>query len=659
MASKEFCSELFTEPSEYEETPLRDRKRKLYNLSHYEEKAEFIRDVIAMANTARKWRKPAYLLFGLDDNGEIHDITNDLKPYLGSKPLPITEEEIRSAMEGVRHKIGEVIFQYITPSPKLELEWGKINGLLVAYLRIEPQCTAKAFHVAKNLQIAGKPPRYLLYEGQSWIRQGESKFAIERREIDINFPGGSEVPIIPPSGWLGYFENLRQNREISQATSKIPYYIDLYTTRREPLKTVVEEFLRNDEAILVIKGSPGSGKSTFLRRIVAEWADAGIEAMQGIRRREEFKPPPGWIPVYFQLRCTRIENLAKEILREVNSIGHFWEQEPSAPEKLLEDPALHWLICFDGLDELWEKSKVNNFLKALKALRRRYPRLKILLSTRPVFSIPDISNMRVVEIAPLSEGQIKQYLQTFINESNEPIYQQLEIGFSNPEADLYPLKDICSTPLYLEGLVSIINPSASIAETYLETFTLDEARQFSAPTAFSGGGIPKPLPIEEFQMLEGDSPIEGSVEAGDAIAHNEEKGQQEEDFPPLTLGWVLARILGIVWEREMARRSIERIKSDRWWRATGKLSLWIDGHRPFAKENKARKYYSSQEGLTWVLNLGILRSTKEGICFSHLPVQHYFGAEYLRIDPESISKWNRRCTPEFWQAVEKMLNEIS
>jgi hypothetical protein len=656
MASKEFRSELFTEPSEYEETPLRDRKQKLYDLRHHREKAEFLRDVIALANTARMWGKPAYLLFGLDDNGNIHDITDDLKPYVSH--LPSSDEEVVIAMEKVRHAIKDAISYYIDPLLILwNLEWGRINDSLVAYLRLEPEPTLEAFKVAKDLQSGGES---LLREGEKWIRMGESKRKIEQQVLSRT-SNYLDVPFIRPSMWLSYFEKLRSDPEIDKAARKRSY-IELYTTEGESLKAIVEEFLRNDEAILVIEGSPGSGKSTFLRRIVAEWADAGIEAMQGIRRREEFKPPPGWIPVYFQLRYTRIEkgvNLAKEILREANSIGHFWEQEPSAPEKLLEDPALHWLICFDGLDELWEKSKVNNFLKALKALRRRYPRLKILLSTRPVFSIPDISNMRVVEIAPLSEGQIKQYLQTFINESNEPIYQQLEIGFSNPEADLYPLKDICSTPLYLEGLVSIINPSASIAETYLETFTLDEARQFSAPTAFSGGGIPKPLPIEEFQMLERDSPIEGRVEAGETIAYSEENRQQEEEFPPLTLGWVLARILGIVWEREMARRSIERIKSDRWWRATGELSLWIDGHRPFAKENKARKCYSSQEGLTWVLNLGILRSTKEGICFSHLPVQHYFGAEYLRIDPESISKWNRHCTPEFWQAVEKMLNEIS
>ncbi|MFN3762821.1 MAG: hypothetical protein ACK4WK_06450, partial [Anaerolineae bacterium] len=69
MGQKDFRPELFTEPSEYEETPLRDRKQTIPNLRDDRKKAEFLRDVIALANTARLWGKPAYLLFGLDDQG--------------------------------------------------------------------------------------------------------------------------------------------------------------------------------------------------------------------------------------------------------------------------------------------------------------------------------------------------------------------------------------------------------------------------------------------------------------------------------------------------------------------------------------------------------------------------------------------------------------
>ncbi|MGC9084354.1 MAG: hypothetical protein ACP5ME_14410, partial [Anaerolineae bacterium] len=81
MSSQFFRSELFTEPREYEETPLRDRKQKFPNLDHDEEKAEFLRDVIAMANTARSWGKPAYLLFGLNNQGNLSDIWDDLQRY--------------------------------------------------------------------------------------------------------------------------------------------------------------------------------------------------------------------------------------------------------------------------------------------------------------------------------------------------------------------------------------------------------------------------------------------------------------------------------------------------------------------------------------------------------------------------------------------------
>ena len=65
LHSRNFRPDLFTDPREYEEVPLRDRKRDVGNSKHNEKKAEFIRDVIALANTARLFGQPAYLLYGL------------------------------------------------------------------------------------------------------------------------------------------------------------------------------------------------------------------------------------------------------------------------------------------------------------------------------------------------------------------------------------------------------------------------------------------------------------------------------------------------------------------------------------------------------------------------------------------------------------------
>jgi hypothetical protein len=218
MASKEFRSELFTEPSEYEETPLRDRKQKLYDLRHHREKAEFLRDVIALANTARMWGKPAYLLFGLDDNGNIHDITDDLKPYVSH--LPNRDEEVVIAMEKVRHAIKDAISYYIDPLLTLwDLEWGRINDSLVAYLRLEPELTLEDFKVAKDLQSGGES---LLRKGEKWIRMGESKRKIERQVLSRT-SNYLDVPFIRPSMWLSYFEKLRSDPEIDKAARKRSY----------------------------------------------------------------------------------------------------------------------------------------------------------------------------------------------------------------------------------------------------------------------------------------------------------------------------------------------------------------------------------------------------------------------------------------------------
>ncbi len=662
MASKDFRPELFADPSEYEETPLRDRKQKLYNLYHHGEKAEFLRDVIAMANSARAWGKRACLLFGLDDRGNICDITGDLRPYLGSAPLPTTDTEIISAMEKVRHAMGEALGQYIAPTLNLwDLKWGRMNGALVAYLCIEPQSPPNAFHVDKDLQ-SGR--NRLLRKGECWIRRGESKFAIDRQELDVNSPGYSQVPLVPPSGWLRYFEKLLGDREIAQAASKAPY-LDLYNENGVPLKTILETFLDSEEHILVIEGPPGSGKSTFMRRLVADWAEAGIVAMQEIRRREEFRPPPGWIPVYFKVKDTPLterEDLAKEILRIVNSKGQFWQTEPSAPEKLFEDEErrLHWLVCFDGLDELWESRKVEHFLKTVRNLHRRFPRLKILISTRPWFSIPDL---QIVRIAPLQETQIKNYLRAFVSVSNEWIGQQLEMDFSHPQSELYPLRELCTTPLYLETLASIIAPDASMAETSLEPFTSAEAEQVSDIPALviedvSVKTVPRPIPPEEVQGAAEDIPLIEADRSAEEEGIRQEQPADEVESPPLTLGWVLSRMLQWIWEREEKRREIDKRQTKLWWRATGKLSLQIDGHRQFAEEEMARKCYSSKKGLYWVLNLGILCSEREGIRFSHRYVQCYFSADYLRTHPEDKDAWRSRCTSDFWQSVQKILGQI-
>lgn len=653
MGQKDFRPELFTEPSEYEETPFRDRKQKLPNFRQRDEIAEFLRDVIALANTARKWGKPAYLLFGLDDRGNIQGIEQDLSLYWQPGPVPLDERGITNVMEKVRHQMGAIIKQYIAPRLFCELDWGQLEGHLLAYLLIPPPCSQEAFRVAQNFPPKGNP---LLSEGDCWIRSGESKTKVNWQEINPHI----QVPYIPPSGWLRYFEVLRSSEEVDRAAQKTPY-IDLYDHAGSLIADVVRKWLEEDRRqILVLEGLPGSGKSTFLCRLVAEWADAGIEAMRETIRREEFQQPPGWIPVYFRLR-ELVEpfhqELGKEISRQVNSKGKLWGTEPPEPERLLESTELHWLVCFDGLDELWEEQKIEAFLRAVRSLCRRYPVLKVLISTRPLTTIPD--DIRRAQIGALSEGQILTYLHAVVTPDSEPIYQQVVNGLQNPGSELYALREICTTPLYLEALASLISSEVSLGEFSSPPLPSENARSIrEEPSIGDGDGfeVMDHLPsigVEEIQFTE-------EVQATEAPSHKPEPVQPpEKSFPPLTIGQALDRMIQRVWNREASRSSITHKNLNDWWRATGKLALFMDGRRKFVENEEAEKFYSPKEGLQYVLNLSILRTSKSGIGFFHFLLQCYFGASYLQSSTgfQRIC-WRIRCKWDFWRSVMTILNQI-
>ncbi len=667
MGSGDFRPELFTEPSEYEETPLRDRKMGFPNLYHDRQKAEFLRDVIALANTARFWGKPAYLLFGLDDQGNLCDISKYLEPYKQNQPVPKDEKSLTPVMERVRQQMEHLIRRYIAP-PLLhwELNWGWRDDKLVAYFLVEPRCPKEPFHVAENLTSGGET---LLSAKRCWIRSGESKREIRIRDLSLDSPGYQQVPFVAPSGWLRYFKALRANEDIARAADKYPY-LDLYVDSDgygERLEEVVRRFLDSEERILVIEGPPGSGKSTFLCRLVARWADAGIAEMEETRRREEFKQP-GWIPVYLRLRerqCSDVPTLAKKILREADLSGRFWEREPSAPEGLLEGSS-RWLICLDGVDELWEERQIEKCLNTIQAFTKRYKNVKILLTTRPVISIPD--DMRTVRIAPLTTAQAIAYLRGFVAEGNETIYQQLEEGFAHPDSEWYQLKDICSVPLYLESLASLMAPDVPLTEPLPEPSPVPT--QPDEETRDQTISQPHPVRWEEEEIAE--TPIqvtsqhqpvrwkeEETTETPTPVTSQIEEGEYpEETGPSLTIGWVLDRMIRKVWEREASRRPTMRINLSLCWEATGKLSLEMDGHKDTVGLEKAKRCYSSQKGLQWVLNLAILRVLNGSVAFSHSLFQSYFGAAYLKEHTDRLAEWESHCELNFWHSVMNILNQI-
>ncbi len=152
-----FQVEHFTLPSHYEETPLCDRKENLPNLYRDDEKAEFLRDVIALANSARSFGKPVRLLFGIDDHGKPADLGDYLAPYAAHISAGV------QLPEKIREQIGKTLATYVKPElSKFDFELGECEGKCVAYLLIHPVPSAKRFRVARDL-TSGKQRLLSMY----------------------------------------------------------------------------------------------------------------------------------------------------------------------------------------------------------------------------------------------------------------------------------------------------------------------------------------------------------------------------------------------------------------------------------------------------------------------------------------------------------------
>lgn len=99
-----------------EETSLVEYKREWHDLDSRRGKAEFVKDVLALANTAQQ-DQPAYLVIGVDDPKQGREI-------VGVEDSPATE------------KIHQILVAYTNPVPKLDLVKIPIGDRHLALIRL-------------------------------------------------------------------------------------------------------------------------------------------------------------------------------------------------------------------------------------------------------------------------------------------------------------------------------------------------------------------------------------------------------------------------------------------------------------------------------------------------------------------------------------------
>lgn len=174
----------------------------------------------------------------------------------------------------------------------------------------------------------------------------------------------------------------------------------------EPLD-VLEELRKYAVDHVLLIGKPGSGKSTSLERLL--WEEAG----------NALNTPNAKIPVLVKLRrCTStIEGLIRDFLSR-----HQLSLDVTEIEKLLRQGKL--LLLLDGLNELPEafRTEIANFRD-----RYRYrSTTPMIVSTRDLSVGGNLGITKTLEMLPLTEPQMQEFVRGYLGEEGNTLFQQLK-----------------------------------------------------------------------------------------------------------------------------------------------------------------------------------------------------------------------------------------
>jgi HEAT repeat protein len=203
-----------------------------------------------------------------------------------------------------------------------------------------------------------------------------------------------------------------RNREQKEKTERLP---------------VVEGIFKYAAEHVLLMGRPGSGKSTALLRLLVEKA------------RQALKDPSARIPVLVELRYLDAER--PSVLGRVEAFlrSHDLVLEEAILKQALTEGRL--LLLMDGVNELPSEAA----RCTVAHFRQDYPKTPMVFTTRDVALGGDLEIERKLEMHPLSEIQMRQFVQAYLPEQGEPMLRQLQGR----------LREVGQTPLLLWMLCQV------------------------------------------------------------------------------------------------------------------------------------------------------------------------------------------------------------
>ena len=256
---------------------------------------------------------------------------------------------------------------------------------------------------------------------------------------------------------------------------------------------------------VMLVGRPGSGKSTALARLVLE---------EATEQRT--------IPVLVELRSWQgsIELLIRNALKR-----HGLTLTDDQLEGLWQDDRL--LLLFDGLNELPSESARSQ----LTVFRQNHPKIPMIFTTRDLRIGGDFSIKERLEMQPLTEPQIQDFVRSYIPDLAEQMLRQLKDR----------LRELGQTPLLLWMLCEVMRQLGSelptnlggVFRVFTQTYERSSIRNHEV-AALKGDVQPlsdrrlwfKAMKHLAFSMMQGETPVDFRV----VISRNEAEQALETLF---------------------------------------------------------------------------------------------------------------------------------
>ncbi|WP_375329448.1 HEAT repeat domain-containing protein [Microcystis sp. BLCC-F210] len=187
---------------------------------------------------------------------------------------------------------------------------------------------------------------------------------------------------------------------------------------------------------VLLKGRPGSGKSTALARLLLEESVGA----QSLHPNQQNQAKIIQIPILIELRLyeTSILDLILQFLKRHKLII----DSNTLESWLLENQNFRPLLLFDGINELPSDTARQN----LKNFRQQYAEIPMIFTTRDL-GIDDLNIEKKLEMLPLTEPQMRDFVNAYLPEKGEEMLKQLGNR----------LKELGETPLLLWMLCSVFD----------------------------------------------------------------------------------------------------------------------------------------------------------------------------------------------------------